>query len=65
MIPGVIGYIPEYRGVTGSPPGINGPTWALVEKRRGRPPFLLLLLLFPPSPNPTRKGGSPTIVMEA
>ena len=35
MVPGVIGYIPEYREVTGSPWGFNGPTWALVEKRRG------------------------------
>ena len=25
MVPGVIGYIPEYRGVTGTPPGVIGP----------------------------------------
>ena len=25
MVSGVIGYIPEYRGVTGTPPGVIGP----------------------------------------
>ena len=25
MVPGVIGYIPEYQGVTGTPPGVIGP----------------------------------------
>ena len=34
MVPGVIGYIPEYREVIGTPREFNGPTWALVEKRR-------------------------------
>ena len=55
MVPGVIGYIPEYREVTETPRGFNGPTWALVEKRRGdqgrpRAPS-------PSSPNWTRRGG--------
>ena len=27
-------HILEYQGVTGTPPGVNGPTWALREKRR-------------------------------
>ena len=54
-VPGEIGILPEYRGVTGTPPGVIGPTWALREKRRAgqgrpRPPS-------PPSPNRTRKGG--------
>ena len=35
MVPGVIGYIPEYRGVTGTPRGVNGPHGPKVEKRRG------------------------------
>src|SRR4051812_13203782 len=55
MVPSEIGILPEYRGVTGTPPGDNGPIWALREKRRGgqgrpRAPS-------PPSPNRTRKGG--------
>ena len=55
MVPGVIGYIPEYRGVTGTPPGVNGPLGPKVEKRRGgqgrpRAPS-------PPSPNWTRREG--------
>ena len=81
IVPGEIGILPEYRGVTGTPPGVIGPTWALREKRKGgkrwprapplpspnrtreggrRPPFLSLFLLFPTSPSPTRKEGSPT-----
>ena len=32
IIPGEIGILTEYRGVTGTPPGVNGPTWALVER---------------------------------
>ena len=32
---GEIGILPEYREVTGTPRGLNGPTWALVGKRRG------------------------------
>src|SRR3954468_3470667 len=55
MVPSEIGILPEYRGVTGTPRGVNGPLWALREKgERGRkgpraPP--------PPSPNRTREGG--------
>ena len=42
-VPGEIGILPEYREVTGTPRGLNGPTWALVEKQGskgsvGRPP---------------------------
>ena len=37
MVPGVIGYIPEYRGVTGTPRGVNGPYGPNVEKRKGLP----------------------------
>ena len=29
------GIVPEYRGVTGTPPASNGPSWALGEKERG------------------------------
>ena len=54
MVPGVIGYIPEYRGVIGTPRGVNGPHGPKVEKRRGgqgrpRPP--------PRVPSWTRIGG--------
>ena len=34
IIPGETGIFPECRGVTGTPPGVNGPTWAMREKRR-------------------------------
>ena len=37
MVPGEIGHLLEYRGVTGTPRGVSGPYWALVEKRRGSP----------------------------
>ena len=40
MVPGEIGILPEYREVIGTPRGVNGPTWAMREKRRagqGRP----------------------------
>ena len=37
MVSKCIGYFPEYREVTGTPRGINGPQWALVEKIEGRP----------------------------
>ena len=30
-VPGEIGILPEYREITGTPRGLNGPTWALVE----------------------------------
>ena len=55
MVPGEIGILPEYREVTGTPRGVNGPTWAKREKREGArrgpraPP--------PPSPNRIREGG--------
>ena len=32
MVPKCIGYFPEYRGVTGTPREVNGPSWALVER---------------------------------
>ena len=35
MVSDEFGHIPEYRGVTGTPRGLNGPTWALVEERGG------------------------------
>src|SRR3954466_15292130 len=44
-------------GVTGTPRGFNGPTWAFVEKRRdgqGRP-----CAPSPSSSNWTRRGGRP------
>ena len=53
-VPGEIGILPEYWGVTGTHTGVNGPTWAMREKRRadqGRPRAP------PPSLNRTRKGG--------
>ena len=31
------GHFPEYRGVTGTPRGVNGPSWAIVEERRRQP----------------------------
>ena len=45
MVPGEIGILPEYREVTGTPRGLIGPTWALVEKRRGGKGWAV-----PPSP---------------
>ena len=36
-VPGEIGILPEYREVTGTPRGLNGPSWALVERRKGQP----------------------------
>ena len=35
IVPGEIGILPEYRGVTGTPLGVNGPIWVLVERERG------------------------------
>ena len=49
-VPGEIGILPEYRGVTGTPSGVNGPTWAMREKRRagqGAPPRGEVLLGLP------------------
>ena len=37
MVPGVIGYIPEYRGVTGTPPGEVMGHMGLSGEREGRP----------------------------
>ena len=54
-VSGQFGHLPEYRGITGTPPGVNGPTWAMREKRRagqGRP-----RAPSPSSPNWTRRGG--------
>ena len=36
MVPKCFGYFPEYREVTGTPRGVNGPSWALVEEVRRR-----------------------------
>ena len=36
MVSDEFGHLPEYRGgVTGTPRGLNGPTWALVEEIGG------------------------------
>ena len=47
IVPGEIGVLPEYREVTGTPRGVNGPTWAKREKRKeqggGRAPLPLLV----------------------
>ena len=47
------------RGGQGRPrtPSPSSPNWT---RRGAAPPFLLLLSSFPPSLNPTRKGGIPT-----
>ena len=40
MVPGVIGYIPEYRGVTGTPQrflGLMGPSGGRGEAAKGQP----------------------------
>ena len=55
MVLEVIEYIPEYRGVTRTPRGVNGPHGPKVEQRRGgqgrpRAPY-------PSSLNRTRRGG--------
>ena len=34
-VPGEIGILQEYQGVTGTLPGVIGPSWAIREKRRG------------------------------
>ena len=65
-VPGEIGILPGYREVTGTPREPYGPSWALVERRKGQPkvaaplpPPLVLLGLGeggrPPSlPSPPR-----------
>ena len=40
MVPGEIGILPEYREVTGTPRGVNGPTWAKREKEKGAAPLV-------------------------
>ena len=56
MVPGVIGYIPEYRGVTGTPSGVIGPHGPKWWKRRGGQGAAA-----PPSPNWTRRGAAPPL----
>ena len=36
MVSERFGHFLEYRGVTETPRGVNGPSWALVEERRWR-----------------------------
>ena len=55
MVSNCIGYFPEYRGVTGTPPGVIGPSWALMEERRQQPRGGAR----PPSPNRIGLGGGP------
>ena len=58
MVPGVIGYIPEYRGVTGTPRrllGLMGPISGRGEAAKGQPRAP------PPSPNWTRRGATPPL----
>ena len=65
MVQDEFGHLPEYREVTGTPWGVYGPYWALVEKRgkeqrRGRTTSWLLPSLStqgPLRPN-TSPGGS-------
>ena len=57
MVPGVIGYIPEYRGVTGTPLEAIGPHGPkVVEEERQQK-----VARSPPCPNPNweREGGRP------
>ena len=58
MVPSDSGIFPEYQEVTGPPPGISGPSWALVERRggpQGAPPPPLA------STNWTREGAGPPL----
>ena len=46
MVSDEFGHLPKYREVTGTPRGLNGPTWALVEEigegqEEGRPMSVL------------------------
>ena len=52
MVPKRFRDFSEYREVTGTPRGVNGPYWALVEDRRRRPGGGR-----PPKPNPNWGGG--------
>ena len=51
--------VEKRRGGQGRPraPSPPSPNWT---RRGATPPFFLLFLLFPTSPSPTRKEGSPT-----
>ena len=57
-VPGKFRHIPEYRVVTETPRGVNGPTWATREKRegarRGRAPLPLLVRI-----GQGKGGGAP------
>ena len=60
MVPGVIGYIPEYRGVTGTPRGYWA-SWAqVVEEERQQE-----VARSPPCPNPNweREGGAAPLLL--
>ena len=56
MVPDEFGHFPKYREVTGTPRGVYGPYWALVEKRTGKkkvggaPPIPIQIGRGPPSP---------------
>ena len=57
MVPSDPGIFSEYRGVTGTPGEVNGPSWALVERGSDgqveAPPK--------PKPNWTRVGGAVSV----
>ena len=74
-VPGEIGILPEYWEVTGTPREPYGPSWALVERRKGQPkvaarlpPPLVLLGLGevagPPLPLSPSGNPSPTRIGE-
>ena len=52
------GHIPEYRGVTGTPRGLNGPTWALVGERGGGQEEARA-----PKPNLSWEGAGPSFLL--
>ena len=61
MVPGVIGYIPKYWGVTGPPPGVIGPHGPkVVEEERQQE-----VARSPPCPNPKweREGGAAPLLL--
>ena len=61
MVLGVIGYIPEYRGVTGTPPGVIGPHGPKVVEEERQPE----VARSPPCPNLIWKregGGDPLLL---
>ena len=59
MVPSDSGIFPEYRGVTGTPWGNIGPTWAIGE--RGGSPQGVAAPLPIGSPNWTREEGAPPL----